>query len=267
MLCSMGRVALQQEYLSLVCELASTCTNRLGSYLQALYVGGSVAAGEAWPESSDVDSFMITSIEPSLDDKRWCDLEALRLAEKYPIAKEVHLNLYSIAFLREEQMLLKFILRYNAQCVIGASLLENIERAGFPIACPSKELAKGRLWFVKKCVRGLDDGHFPDGLFGSAVPNDLSLISNNDWMATRKIVRNYILVEGAYLLMLTGDFRSFHREDVLDRIAALYPESRELMQLARKVMTFPVQEKVAPQRAREILLPFLYWVIARTESL
>lgn len=257
---------IQKEYQPAIQDALKQCIQFFNDRLEAVYVAGSVATGEAWPGESDVDWFMFLREEPKPEDKSWCKGKETVLVSRYPAAREFHLNLYSTEFLKNEKMLMKFILRYNSLCLLGDKHLDAIEAAGAAIPKPTKQLAKNRLGWVKQCADGLASRKLPDDLFQGAIPSDFSRLSAEHFLASRKLVRNFVLLEGAHLLMLTGNFQSFQQKDVLRKLAVIYPQWSELLDTAAGILKDPFAAKITPETVRKRVLPFVKWVIEQTEK-
>ena len=258
---------LQKEFRPAVDNALELCKQRFSGRLEAVYVGGSVAVGEAWPGESDVDWFMFLVDEPTEAERSWCKETEKALASRFPSAKEFHLNVYPTSFLVTETHMMKFIFKHNSVCLHGHGHLARIENAGGPIPAPSLELARGRLGWVKRCVNGLAEARLPDELFQGAIPSDMSQLTPSDFLASRKIIRNFVLLEGAYILMLTDDFKSFRQDDVLPRLAALYQRWQPLIRMATDVLKDPIATAIPPQRVVEEALPFAMWAIEITQKL
>jgi hypothetical protein len=260
-------MSIQKEFQSIVEAAFSLCIQKFDDRLDAIYLGGSVATGEAWPGESDVDWFVFLPEEPSAGDKAWCKDNETALAARYPVAKEFHLNVFSTEFLRTENNMMKFIFKYNCLCLFGEKHLEMLENTGVTIPKPSRELVKGRIGWLKRCVIGLEDQYLPDELFGGDVPADFSKLLSTDFFVSRKLMRHFILLEGSHLLMLTGDFKSFRQMDVLPKISALYPQWHELIDMAATVLKNPLAAKISPAAARKKILPFAKWLIELVEKI
>ena len=90
--------------------------------------------------------------------------------------------------------------------------------------------------------------------------------SDKSWCreTERKLVRNFVLLEGAYVPMLSGDYGSFRQSDVLPRLAAVHPKWQPLVDMAVAILEDPFAAKVSPQTAIEKILPFARWAIEKT---
>jgi len=256
----------QEDFQPAIDEALRRCRGRFGDRLEAVFIGGSVAAGEAWPGESDVDWFMFLRDEPTAEDRSWCKEAEVDLVDGHPAAKEFHLNVHATDFLEREQQLMKFIFRHNGLCLHGDGLLERLEERGVTIPEPSPGLARARIGWLKQCVEGLAAGRLPDGLFAGALPADLAELSPDDFLASRKLIRHYALLEGAHVLMLTDDFRSFRQGDVLPALGTRYPQWQGLMSMAARVLVDPLTARVPPGIAVDEVLPFARWTVQQTEG-
>ena len=189
--------------------------------------------------------------EPTEWDQSWCKKTGEALSARFPAAKAFHLNLHPSDFLRTENSLMKFIFRYNSACLHGEGLLARIEKDGASIPPPSAQLARSRIGWLKRCVANLENGRVPDELFQGAVESEVARLSHTDFLASRKVLRNFVLLEGAYALMLTGDFTSFRCDVVLPRLAKLCPQWQSLIHMTTAVLNDPFAAGVSPQAAIE----------------
>lgn len=257
---------IQKDFQPAVGTARSLCIGKFGDRLDAIYLGGSIAVGEAWPGASDADWFMFLQEEPTDEKKIWCKKQESFLSSAYPMINGFHLNIFSTDFLRTETNMMKFIFKYNSLCLYGERHLELLEQEGNSIVKPHREFAVNRLrsW-SRRCVDGLVEGHLPDELFGREIIEELSKLSSTDYLASRKLIRNFVLLEGAYLLMLTDNFRSFRRDDVFQEICDMYPQWTELISMSEDILENPFAAKVSPEEVRESLIPFTKWIIKQTE--
>ena len=258
-------LTIQETYRPAVRDALDACRARFGEGLSAVYLSGSVAFGEAWLGASDVDFFGFLSDEPTDADDAWRRHVEKRLAERYPqAAKEFHLTLRSVGFLKAEAQGWKFILRYNAARLYGKDLLEEFEADGVVVAEPDAASAKSRLGFARRGLEGLKCGRLPNELFRTEFPVDLSQWRDDDLLITRKLARYFVLVEGAYVLMIDGEFRSFRQEDVLAPLVRLYPQWTALVEAVRRINAGPFQPGVSPRAFARQVIPFVEWAHAKT---
>lgn len=245
----------QPGFGALLSAVDAACVRRFGPRLLAAYVAGSVASGEAWPGSSDLDWFMFIRNKPTPADRSWRHRMQERLPARFPIVSKVHLNVVPLDRLAREPYW-RFILRYNSVRLRGADLVARLGRAGHRTRRPSRALAKARLRFVRKCLA--------EAMAGRRVPA-LGELPCDRALATRKLVRNFVLVEGAHLLMATGAFESFKKADVLRGLRRAAPKWRSLFRKAERILNDPYSIDVGPRRFMKQARPFVEWMIGVIE--
>lgn len=261
----MSKMNIQKDYKPIVESILSLCQKYFDSRLLSIYIGGSVGACEAWPWESDVDSFIFLKNQPCSNDEIWQRDKELYLKKQYPVAKEVHLNLYSLDTLRKESFW-RFILRYNSLHIYGKDLLAELKKEGIFTNVASREFAKGRIGWPKKCLKGLIDGRLPDDLFQGAITSDVSKLDKEAFQATRKLARNFVLLEGAYVLMLDDIFESFRQKDVLPALRQNYPEWNSLILKTENIFKNPFEAKISPKDFAEEIIPFVQWAVCKTKN-
>lgn len=257
---------MQQEYRCAVDDAVELCRGRFGDGLLAAYWAGSAAFDEGCPPESDVSLFAFISAEPSEADASWSADSRAKLGSRHPISKRHRLILFSVSLLKTENWLMKFILRYNAVRVDGRDLLAELESEGVTIQRPSPQVAKGRIPWVRQCVDGLEGGVLPDVLFKELMPSDLSEVPPDDFHATRKLARNFVVLEGAYVLMAAGRFRTFRQTDVLADLRGFYPQWSEFLDRTEGILTDPHAAGVSPLEFSQDALPFARWTIRQMEK-
>jgi len=248
--------AFQPGFAQLVSAVDAACTQRFGRRLLAAYVAGSVASGEAWPGASDLDWFAFIPDQPTPADRCWRRRAQARLADRFPIVSKIHLNVFPMDRLATEPYW-RFILRYNAVRLRGADLVAKLAHRGHRTPRPGPAIAKKRLPFVRNCLA--------EALAGRRVPA-LAELPTAPALATRKLVRNFVLVEGAHLLMAMGCFQSFRQDDVLQGLHCLAPRWRGLFRAAQQVLGNPRKANIPPRRFMEQAQPFVEWMIQTIEQ-
>lgn len=246
----------QEGFQDVVAAADECCALRFGPRLKGAYVAGSVAVGEAWPGASDLDWFVFLVDEPTPADGAWRSRTRRQLERRFPVASEVHLNVYSVDRLMREEFW-RFILRHNAVQIRGANLVAELGRRGARTPRPSRKLARSRLPFVRKCLKEAAAGRCPPAL--AALPGD-------PFLATRKLARNFVIVEGAYVLMWKGAFRSFKQEAVLQGLRSTWRRWRPLARTARDVLEDPYRAAVPPDDFMRQVHPFMTWAIDLIEK-
>lgn len=229
---------------------------RFGKRLRAVYLAGSLACGEALAGISDMDIFAFVSCELDASDLQWRAQSEQALAGRFPRVEEFHLNTNSCEHLAKEWSW-RFILRYNSVLLKGDDVVTELEQRGVPTPAPSTELAKDRIPWLRKCF---------EGAMAGGVPTELYTPPDNPYLATRKLARNFVNVEGAYPLMVDSAFISFRRQDVLGQLRKLYPQWEELYAMAESVQMDPLGAAVTPPRFMACLEPFVRWAIGHIES-
>lgn len=247
---------IQEPFRKAITESVHCCVDRFGNALQSFYLSGSIASGEAWPGASDADCFLFVQEEPQAKDLTWCKNKGDELEKQYPVIKGFHLNLFPTTHLHK-QADWRFILRYNATCLHGIDIITTLEQEGIHTAQPSKELAKSRIGWMKNNIEGALRDALPKALF----PN----LPDNPFLITRKLARNFILLEGAYLLMADNAFFGFRQNDVIPTLKTRYPQWESTFQLTIKTLTDPIQTAIHPKDFIAEIAPFCFWSINKIE--
>ncbi len=256
---------IQKEFKPAIEECFACCRNRFGEKLLSCYVAGSVGSGEAWAGYSDVDWWAFVEDESGAPDTLWrrdCESD---LSVKYPFIKDFHLNCHPVTTLKKETFW-RFILKYNSLLYWGTDVISDLEKVGISTPVPSPEIVKTRLWWVRDCVKGLNEGVFPDSLFADAIPSKLDEMEETNFQASRKLARNFILTEGAYLLMASGHFSSFRTSDILPRLALVFPQWCKLFEMSERILNDPVEAGISPRRLVQEIKPYVNWMIRETDQ-
>ncbi len=254
--CWVREMIIQPEFDGLVTAADASCLDRFGPRLAAMYLAGSVAAREAWPGASDLDWFVFLHDQPTAADRAWHRRAQKRLETAFPVVSEVHLNLCSKERLRREGFW-RFILRYNGCRVRGDNLIAVFERQGIRTPRPSRKLAKSRLPFVRQCLSEAVAGRRPPAL--AALPAA-------PFLATRKLARNFVVVEGAFVLMSQLRFKSFKQEAVLHGLYETTRRWRPLLCKTEAILTDPYRAGIRPDDLMADVEPFINWAIRLTEN-
>lgn len=249
-------VGIQDGYRELVATADRWCADRFGDRLAATYLAGSVAVGEAWPGASDLDCFVFLRGEPTAADKVWRRRAEKRLEARFSICPNVHLTTSGVERL-EQEAFWRFILRYNATRIRGVNLIAELGRRGIRTTRPSRKLARGRLPFVKACLDA--------AMAGQRVPS-LGKLPSDPFLATRKLARDFVIVEGAYVLMARGAFVSFKQEDVLKGLRRVSRRWAGLVRTAEEILRDPHKAGVRPEVFLDMAEPFVNWAIERIDK-
>ena len=247
--------AIQREFRPAISYAWQELLGYFGSRLQAVYLTGSVAYGEALPGVSDVDWFMFLDAEPSKEDLNWCHALRHTVLTRFPVAADYLLTPHAMAMLEGESFW-RFALRYNALRLYGVDLLATLEARGITIDAPSRALALGRLGWMQPLLASLRAGCVPEYLFDT--PETPCLFA-------RKLARYFVLVEGAYLLMLEGQFISFRALDVLPSLRIHYPEWEGLYKMTDALLLDPYTIDFSVEAFISALIPFFEGVVQRVE--
>ena len=247
---------IQEEFRPAIADGLRCCVDRFQGILKSFYISGSIASGEGLPGVSDTDCFLFFDEEPQEEDLSWCKAKGEALEKQYPVVKDYHLSLFSATRLRKEAAW-RFILRYNAICLHGVDLISELEKEGIETTRPSKEMAKSRVNWMRKNIEGAVRGELPKEL----IPR----LSNDPFLAIRKLSRNFILVEGAHLLMADNAFCGFRQDDVLAKLKTLYPQWASIFNRTETILEDPHIAGVTPDDYIAEIAPFCLWSIERIE--
>ena len=179
-----------------------------------------------------------------------------RLQESFPAAAEVHLNLHSQERLERESFW-RFILRYNAVRIRGANVIAQAERQGIPTPRPSRKLAKSRLTFVRKCLAESVAGRCPPAL---------AELPRNPFLSSRKLARNFVIVEGAFVLMCRRSFKSFKQEVVVHGLRQSSRRWSSLLNMTEAILADPYRAGIRPYDLMAEVEPFMNWAIDLIEE-
>ncbi len=240
---------IQPEFSELVRAADRTCLDRFGDRLAVSIVAGSVALGGALPRVSDLDWFTFLHDEPTAADKAWCSRTQRRLEGQFPVVSEVHLNLYSTERLRAEGFW-RFIFRYGGTRVRGRNLIAEFAREGIRTIRPSRALAKSRVPLVRRCMVDVLEGRCPPVL--AELPAD-------PFLASRKLVRNFVIVEGAYVLMSRKTFCSFRQEDVLRGLRQMTRRCHTWLEKTDAILDNPHRAGIRQEDLMDELQGFVAW--------
>lgn len=244
---------IQAEFRPAIQLALKLCTDRFGESLRAIYIGGSVAFGEALAGVSDVDWWMFQELEPNESDKSWCRDKGSMLNERYPVVNGFHLSLLALDRLREETIW-RFIFRYNSVRLHGTDIISELEKEGIHTPAPSRELAQSRIGWLEKITNAAVDGSFSEVAFP---------LPQNPCLATRKLAKWFVILEGAHLLMADCAFSSFRQRDVLQQLRSLYPQWTYLFTITQRILEDPFAADIPPGTFINHVTPFMRWAIQR----
>ncbi len=247
---------IQAEFRPAIRRALKLCTDRFGEDLKAIYLGGSVAFGEALAGVSDVDWWMFQKLEPDEGDSSWRKVNESVLNEIYPVANGFHLSLFSLDRLRKETIW-RFIFRHNSIRLHGTDIISELEEEGIHTPAPSREWAQSRIGWLEKITSAALDGRFSE----EVLP-----LPQNPCLATRKLARWFIILEGAHLLMAEDAFRSFRQKDVLQQLGSLYSQWACLFAITERILVDPFAAGISPDTFIDRVAPFMRWAIQRIKD-
>lgn len=227
-----------------------------GDRLLAIYLTGSVAYGEALVGVSDVDTFIFLDVEPSASDLAWCDALRQNVVLRFPVATDYLLAPHALELLERESFW-RYALRYNSLQLYGTDILAALESRGFAIEAPSHAFALNRLGWMKPLLESLRGGSVPEYVYHTP---------EMPCLAVRKLARYFVLLEGAYLLMLDDQFISFRSCDVLPALRANYPQWETLYQMTDAVLRDPYTIAFSVDDFLRAVIPFYAMAVNRVEE-
>jgi hypothetical protein len=246
----------EHDFALAVQDALKTYETQFGTRLCAVYLAGSLAYGEGLPGASDMDMFGFLDHEPEPCDLQWRPRSEEVLGRRYPHVEHFHLNINSLDFVAKD-IWWRFLLRYNSVRLQGEDIVAVLEQRGVSTPVPSPEVAKTGLAWMHKCFAGAAKGR---------VPKELYTAPADPYLATRKLARNFVILEGAYLLMAEEEFVSFRQQDVLRQLRCRYPQWEELYAIVEATQQDPVAAAMTPEKFLAHLTPFILWAIARVEA-
>ena len=229
---------MQKEFRPLIEEAIGSVKEYFNERFLAAYLHGSLYYGDAIPNISDLDGYIVIRDNFSDTDKAWIRDNANKLQEKYPIINGVHLSVHSVEDVKKDAYT-RFILKYNSSLYDGVDIAEMFNTKEFGFIQPDKNIAKERLPFAKQC--------FSDALSGKQ-PECTGELPKNTYYIARKFARYFIIIEGAYFLMAMNRFHSFQKEQVLMDLRENCPEFDDVLNLAEKILQNPVEVGVTHEK-------------------
>lgn len=247
---------MQDEFRPGVERALDLCLSHFGDRLKTVVLGGSVAFDEALAGVSDVDWFAFTTDEPTEADLRWQVKTKQVLERDYHVVSEFGLGVFPVEHLRKQDSW-RFIIKYNSVRLYGVDIIAELEKEGIATPPPSIELLKSRIHWTESMWQYACDGKIPEKLF--KTPDD-------PFLASRKIARYFVLLEGAYLLMLDGGFLSFRQADVIDGLRRMHPEWDVVYDMTQRVSNAPHEACILPDVLMSTIKPFVNWMIQRVKD-
>lgn len=136
-------------------------------------------------------------------------------------------------------------------------LVSQFDREGIRTAVPGPKMARSRLPFVRKCLE--------EALAGRRI-SSLGQLPQDEYLASRKLARYFVLLEGAYVLMARGAFQSFRQEAVLAGLRKITRRWRPLLRTTEAILADPHKAAVQPREILRMLRPFVEWGLEVTEA-
>ena len=241
---------MQEEFVPVVEMLESECKAYFGERICTAYLHGSIDKQDAVYGISDLDYYLILHDAIAPADIAWSQNTAKKLENQFCAVDEVHLSIQWIEGLRDDPFT-RFILSHNATLRIGMPIEAVQESRGYVSFSPDKQLAKMRLGFARRC--------FSDAIQNrqSACTGDLP---SNPYYASRKLVRYFIVVEGAYFLMSRNKFSGFDKACVIADLKAEAPAFCCVLDMAESVLVDPVNANIEPAKFLEEVRPLVEWM-------
>jgi hypothetical protein len=213
-------------------EMVKTCKEHLGDHLISVYVGGSVAHGEAVDVKSDIDLYAITDLN---DEKikeaqnSWVNPEMDRLNKLYPFQRGAEINLFFIDKLPEGK---KLQMKVFATNVWGKDFDTELP----PIRLDKETCARVRLSMKRDIdiARGKLD-----------TVSDVKEINKIGFEIAKRLIRS-----AGMMCMWRVDFYTMETDKLVDMFISFYPEKAKEM---RDLYEF---EKNPPSDKEEILAMF-----------
>ncbi len=247
---------LQEGFRDLVAVVNERCAARFGLRLRAAYLGGSVPVGEAWPGASDLDWFVFLQASPHG-----------QMGHGNP-AREGNLR----PVFRSRRKSISTSTRWTDSCARnpgGSSCatmrFESEARISLPSwrVAESEHLVRAADWPGPGC-RGCANA-WPKQWRADARPHWPSCLPTPP-LATRKLARNFVIVEGAHVLMARGAFKSFTQDAVLQGLRDASRRWRPLLRMTEDVFEDPYRAEVSPNDFMKEVCPFMNWAIALIEN-
>ena len=246
----------QKEFQPLIDEAIVRVRKYFRTRFLAAYLHGSLNYGDAIPNISDMDCYIVTSDDLSDGDQAWiCDTETA-LQKDYPIINGVHLSVHSAEEVRKDPYA-RFILKYNAALYSGIDIVEACSVEGLEEIKPDQDTAKARLGFARQC--------FADALSGKQ-PACTGELPENTYYIARKFARYFVIIEGAYWLMSVNRFHSFEKEQVLSDLRANCPAFHDVLDLAESVLLDPARAGIQHEEFLIKISPFVLWIFESISS-
>ena len=248
---------MQKEFQPLVDDAIMQVKKYFSKRFLAAYLHGSLNYGDAIPNISDMDCYIVIKDDLNNNDKTWISDNENKLQNKYPIINGVHLSTHSAEEVKKDAYT-RFILKYNSSLYDGVDIAESFNTEEFGVIKPDKSVAKSRLKFAKQC--------FDDALNGKQ-PACTGELPKNTYYIARKFARYFVIIEGAYWLMSINKFISFEKEKVLIDLRENCSEFNDVLDLAEKVLLNPVEAGISHEDFGVKISPFMVMIFEHISNL
>ncbi len=238
---------MQKEFQPLVDDAVTLVREYFSKRFLAAYLHGSLNYGDAVPNISDMDCYIVIKDDLSDYDKKLINDTENELQNKYPIINGVHLSVHSADELKKDAFT-RFMLKYNSSLYEGIDIADILNTEKYGIIKPDKTTAKTRLKFAMQCFADASGGRQP------ACTGELP---ENTYYISRKFARYFVIIEGAYLLMSIGKFHSFKKEQVLIDLKENFPEFNYVFDMTEKILLNPVDAGVPHREFLTKTSPFM----------
>ena len=238
---------MQKEFQPLVDDAIIRVKEYFSERFLTAYLHGSLNYGDAIPNISDMDCYIVIWDDLNNNDKTWISDNENKLQNKYPIINGVHLSVHSAAELKKDAYT-RFILKYNSSLYDGVDIAESFNTEEFGVIKPDKSVARARLKFVKQC--------FDDALNGKQ-PACTGELPKNTYYIARKFARYFVIIEGAYWLMSINKFKSFDKTQVLMDLRENCSEFNDVFDLTESVLLNTIEAGISHEEFLEKISPFM----------
>lgn len=247
---------MQKEFSPVVEETSILCRDYFTEKMLALYLHGSIAAGDAVPYVSDLDCCIVISEDLTRKDRQYLERMEKELQQKHPFINGIHLSVHSVKELAKDKFA-RFALKYNSMLYLGIDIARQLDENGCERFEPDAAMAKGRLAFARQCFEQALNNEQP--VCTGEIPEDT-------FYASRKYARYFVIIEGAYFLMSQNKFQSFAKEDVLEQLYKHTDGFEKELDMTRGILENPKKAGVVREEFLRRIRPFVMWMFDRIEA-
>ena len=250
-------IILQKEFQSLVDKAIMRVREYFCERFLAAYLHGSLNYGDAIPNISDMDCYIVIKDDLNDNDKAWIGDNENDLQNEYPIINGIHLSVHSAEEVKKDAYT-RFILKYNSTLYDGVDIAESFNTEEFGVIKPDKSVAKSRLKFAKQC--------FDDALNGKQ-PACTGELPKNTYYIARKFARYFVIIEGAYWLMSINKFNSFEKAQVLMDLRENCSEFNDVFDLTESVLLNTIEAGISHEEFLVKISPFMLMIFEHISNL